>query len=85
MGFITWKVKINLKSPSMDKGYGVEIFDAGFKVEFLLTLPEVKSAKGFLQCSTLDYSFLEFWTDKEDLILAAWEAIENKLKKDLPD
>jgi hypothetical protein len=70
------KLRTDLKSPVMDKNFGVEIFDSKVPLFFLISLPEVKKAKGFLQCHSDEYTFIEFWTDNEDDILAAWQAIE---------
>lgn len=70
-----------LKSPSMGKGWGVEVqasryIPAGFARRMLFSEP-LKKAKAFLQCEGHDYLFFEFWTDDEDLILAAVEFIHD--------
>ncbi len=70
-------MRIELKSPEMDKGWGMEIFGAekDFGLRFL-ALPEVKRARGFLQCNGENYCFVEFWTDNSEDILQAGIAIE---------
>lgn len=75
-------MQINLKAPAIDKGWGVEIFgaDKDFGLQFL-NLPEVKAARGFLQCNGEGYCFIEFWTDREGDILKAAEAIQFCLAK----
>lgn len=72
-------MRIEIHLPDGLKGYGVEIINANKDCAFLLALPEVKAAKGFLQCRSLDYSLIEFWTDEENLILNACVAVEKAL------